>query len=67
MLPTGPINLANALPAAASRKPGSDDESGSDEERWRGKTGDHRSRSGKTGIRNGFATSRRDGGDDDDY
>lgn len=48
-----------------TRKPGTkkdkyDDDS--DEERWGGKTGG--ARSGKTGIRNGFRTTRYD--DDDD-
>jgi len=64
VLPSGDLSLSNALPNAMTRKPANkkdkyDDDS--DEERWNGKTG---ARSGKTGIRNGFKTTRYD--DDDD-
>lgn len=62
VLPTGPLSLANALPTALTRREGSDDEDDSEDERWIGKASD--SRRGKTGIRNGFGTSRMD---DDEY
>lgn len=62
VLPLGPLNLSNALPTALTKKKNdSEDDGDSDEERWGGKSG---SRKGKTGIRNGFRTTRYD--DDDD-
>jgi hypothetical protein len=62
VLPTGALNLSNALPTALTKKKAKKDDDGdSDEERWGGKSG---SRKGKTGIRNGFQTTRYD--DDDD-
>lgn len=62
VLPSGDLSLSNALPTAMTRKKAVDkDDDDSDEERWNGKTG---SRKGKTGIRNGFTTKIRY--DDDD-
>jgi hypothetical protein len=62
VLPSGDLTLSNALPTAITRKKIVDkDDDDSDEERWNGKTGQ---RKGKTGIRNGFTTKIRY--DDDD-
>jgi hypothetical protein len=62
VLPSGDLSLSNALPTAMTRKKAVDkDDNDSDEERWNGKTGQ---RKGKTGIRNGFTTKIRY--DDDD-
>lgn len=63
VLPTGPLALTDALPTSLTRKDDSDEEPDSEDERWRGKTGVQRK--GKTGIRNGFATSRPD--EDEDF